>query len=393
MSLDDQNPCDWRNCENYDTSCGGSCGVYTPNKECNKSHTTTPNEQPSSVYNGMLLPLTNFTIKGAMWYQGENNGMNPGDFIKNQGYACLLPRLINNWRRDWINNNAAHNHNNNNNKRLLDANSFIDGNSNISIPFGIVSLHGWCGEEASNCYPARNYSDITTTNDPTMYNLAWLRWAQVGSLGRVPNYVMSKTFVAMAYDLADTQAPPPPQPYEGGLHPRNKFTLGKRLSRGALAIAYENDTIGYTGPVLSFCDVDYNNGSINLVFDSDLLRNENIIIKHNYGFEVQTNASFGGWFDVNITNINSANSLQLNVGNALLSNGDGDNYNKVIGLRYAWRDVPCCNVTEWAKDKKVTQPCPEANCAVYTENSDLPLIPFIYQIDFKGQCSIPVAYS
>ena len=94
MSADDQNPCDWRNCENYDASCSGSCGIYTPNQDCNKSHTTTPNEQPASLYNGMLLPLTNFTIKGAMWYQGENNGMNPGDWMKNQGYACLLSRLI-----------------------------------------------------------------------------------------------------------------------------------------------------------------------------------------------------------------------------------------------------------------------------------------------------------
>ena len=379
MSNDDQNSCDFRNCENYAISCSSSCGVYTPYQDCNKSDTTTPNAQPSSVYNGMLVPLTNFTIKGVLWYQGENNGMNPGDSMKNQGYACLLPRLINNWRRNWLYNNKLADN--------ITQKSYVGNEKNI-IPFGIVSLHSWCGEEASNCFGARNYNDITI-NYPTMYNLAWLRWSQVGTLGRVPNSIMPKTFVAMGYDLADTEASPPPEQYEGGLHPRNKYTLSKRLSLGAIAIAYNNDSVGYIGPVLSFCDVDYDNQFMNLVFDSELLRGENVIIKHNYGFEVQTNVSIGGWFDVNITNVNSNNSLQLSISNVLnLSEND----NKIIGLRYAWRDVPCCNVTGWTINAQPTQFCPEANCAVYTQQSDLPLVPFIYQIDAKGQCNIPLPY-
>ena len=28
------------------------------------------------------------------------------------------------------------------------------------LPFGVINLHGWCGAESANCYPARNYSDI-----------------------------------------------------------------------------------------------------------------------------------------------------------------------------------------------------------------------------------------
>ena len=223
--------------------------------------------------------------------------------------------------------------------------------------------------------------------------MAWLRWAQVGSMGRVPNYVMKNTFVAMAYDLADTQAPPPPQPYEGGLHPRNKYTLAKRLSLGAIAIAYKNESISYSGPVLAFCDVNYEAKELEMTFDASLLRNETIIAKHNYGFEIQTNQSLGGWFDVNITSISSSNTLVLDVSSALDERENiNSEYNKIIGVRYAWRDVPCCNVTSWATSKKVTQPCPEANCAVYTQNSDLPLVPFIYQIDTKGQCNIALQY-
>ena len=103
-----------------------------------------------------------------MWYQGENNGANPGSWMKNQGYACMLPRLINNWRRDWIFNNhgslVKYNISSN-------VDNFVATNiaANELMPFGVVSLHPWCGEETSNCYHERDYSDITTTYDPTMY--------------------------------------------------------------------------------------------------------------------------------------------------------------------------------------------------------------------------------
>ncbi|MFA0964979.1 sialate O-acetylesterase [Roseivirga sp. BDSF3-8] len=51
--------------------------------------------QPGSFYNGMIAPLTNFAIKGAVWYQGESNAGRP------EQYGELLPALINDWRRQW----------------------------------------------------------------------------------------------------------------------------------------------------------------------------------------------------------------------------------------------------------------------------------------------------
>ncbi len=50
---------------------------------------------PSALYNGMIAPLHNYTIRGAIWYQGESNE------DKAYEYRTLFPMMIENWRRDW----------------------------------------------------------------------------------------------------------------------------------------------------------------------------------------------------------------------------------------------------------------------------------------------------
>ena len=47
---------------------------------------------PAELHNAMLFPLSHLSIKGVLWYQGENNGDRAGQ------YDCLFPRLINDWR-------------------------------------------------------------------------------------------------------------------------------------------------------------------------------------------------------------------------------------------------------------------------------------------------------
>ncbi|MFA6087756.1 sialate O-acetylesterase [Mucilaginibacter sp.] len=47
---------------------------------------------PSVLYNGMIVPLEKFTIKGFLWYQGENNAE------KAFQYKTLFPLLIKDWR-------------------------------------------------------------------------------------------------------------------------------------------------------------------------------------------------------------------------------------------------------------------------------------------------------
>ncbi len=51
--------------------------------------------QPLGLYNGMIAPLLNYTIKGVIWYQGESNTARPLEYRK------LFPALIADWRQQW----------------------------------------------------------------------------------------------------------------------------------------------------------------------------------------------------------------------------------------------------------------------------------------------------
>jgi len=51
--------------------------------------------QPTALYNAMVAPGINYTIKGFCWYQGESNAGKPDD------YAKLMTALIHDWRARW----------------------------------------------------------------------------------------------------------------------------------------------------------------------------------------------------------------------------------------------------------------------------------------------------
>lgn len=53
------------------------------------------NFKPASLYNAMIAPLIPYTIKGAIWYQGENNASQAYQYQK------LFPALIEDWRVRW----------------------------------------------------------------------------------------------------------------------------------------------------------------------------------------------------------------------------------------------------------------------------------------------------
>lgn len=50
---------------------------------------------PCELYNGMIYPLLNYGINGAIWYQGESNASQA------ELYRALFPAMIQNWRDDW----------------------------------------------------------------------------------------------------------------------------------------------------------------------------------------------------------------------------------------------------------------------------------------------------
>ncbi|MEO5910524.1 MAG: sialate O-acetylesterase [Pelobium sp.] len=57
------------------------------------------NKSPYKLYNAIIAPLIPFTIKGVIWYQGENNA------VRAYQYRRLFPALIQNWRDEWGNKN------------------------------------------------------------------------------------------------------------------------------------------------------------------------------------------------------------------------------------------------------------------------------------------------
>ncbi len=58
---------------------------------CNPS----PNMFASVLYNGMIHPLVGYGIKGAIWYQGENNANAAYE------YRSMFKNMIQDWRKQW----------------------------------------------------------------------------------------------------------------------------------------------------------------------------------------------------------------------------------------------------------------------------------------------------
>lgn len=54
-----------------------------------------PNKTSYVLYNAMLHPLVNYTIKGTIWYQGESNSG------KAYLYRSLFPTMVKSWREEW----------------------------------------------------------------------------------------------------------------------------------------------------------------------------------------------------------------------------------------------------------------------------------------------------
>ena len=53
------------------------------------------NRTPTVLYNGMLHPLIGYTMRGVIWYQGEDN------VPRYATYADMLGTMIRGWRADW----------------------------------------------------------------------------------------------------------------------------------------------------------------------------------------------------------------------------------------------------------------------------------------------------
>ena len=55
-----------------------------------------------TLWDKNVVPYLNMTVKGFLWYQGENNmhGVK-GNALAHTGYSCMMPAMIASWRQLW----------------------------------------------------------------------------------------------------------------------------------------------------------------------------------------------------------------------------------------------------------------------------------------------------
>jgi sialate O-acetylesterase len=69
--------------------------AFIPHSETDPANSISLQNQPAALFNAMVSPLVNYSIRGMIWYQGESN---TGNAVL---YNKLLPALIKDWRNQW----------------------------------------------------------------------------------------------------------------------------------------------------------------------------------------------------------------------------------------------------------------------------------------------------
>jgi len=72
--------------------------IYNKDEDISNSRPTIIKQNPNVptvLFNGMINPLIHYSIKGAIWYQGESN------VGRDRQYRKLFPSLITDWRDQW----------------------------------------------------------------------------------------------------------------------------------------------------------------------------------------------------------------------------------------------------------------------------------------------------
>jgi len=156
---------------------------------------------PSTLYNGMISAVIPFSMRGVIFYQGEENAIWPLNYEK------LFAAMIRSWREVW---------------------------GNPELYFYYCQLTGFVGPTEDPL--GRQYLEMHSTPEEqaqiTGESWAKVQEAQLKTL-RVPN-----TGMAVTLDIDD--------PADG--HPPNKQEVARRLVLNALAKTYGRDVV-YSGPI------------------------------------------------------------------------------------------------------------------------------------------------
>ncbi|XP_060733451.1 sialate O-acetylesterase isoform X2 [Tachysurus vachellii] len=259
-----------------------SCGLKESTKNSSlSSYTNDLRVWKSTVlWNSMIHPLLNMTIKGAIWYQGEANAQYNQD-----KYSCTFPAMIDDWRM------AFH--------------TGSWGQTAQDFPFGFVQL--------------------STYSNDTHDGFQEIRWHQTADYGFVPNERMKKTFMAVAVDLPDKSSP------SGSIHPRYKQDVAYRLVLGARAVAYEETGVNFQGPFPR--QVLIENTTINVTYDQKIRATLSSDIFEICCSEEKKQCNFDShWIPVPMKK-QGRDYVLLSIAKCPLGN--------VTALRYAWSDWPC----------------------------------------------------
>lgn len=168
-----------------------------------------PTRSPSGYYNGMISPIQDYAVKGAVWYQGEGNSRT---IERAEQYPLVMKTLIESWRAQW----------------------------GTDFPFYFVQLA-----------PFMPFTPVPADEDTdrNYINWAWLRESQTECLS------INKTGMACIIDGG----------IQNDIHPPFKNWAGERLARIAAADTYGIDTVS-RGPTVA--DVQINGPEVLITFDN-----------------------------------------------------------------------------------------------------------------------------
>jgi sialate O-acetylesterase len=235
-----------------------------------------PND-PSNLWNAMIVPILPMTITGATWYQGEANAGQPNY------YACAFPEMIKDWRMKW------------------------GGETSKTFPFYFVQLATW------------NNGDFNSE--------AMTRLAQTYAV-RLP-----KVGLGTAMDAGDPSSP------FGDIHPRYKQVVGYRLSLTARAIGY-GEKVQYKGPnatdwtILSQSPA----ASVRITFEDDSIGGGLVITPK--ACYAGLNINQCRWADIGTQDGQWTNATISISGNTIVLSATIGSNSPVTGARYAWANYP-----------------------------------------------------
>ncbi|NWV19152.1 SIAE acetylesterase, partial [Origma solitaria] len=261
-------------------------------------------QKPSVLWNAMIHPLLNMTLRGVAWYQGEANA-----FLHTDQYNCTFPALVADWRRAFHTGSA--------------------GQTELLLPFGFVQLSTYRRQSADDSF-------------------ARLRWHQTADLGVVPNARMPSTFMAVAMDLGDEHSP------YGSIHPRDKQNVAHRLLLGARAVAYGDKDLVFQGPYPTRAILEVTRGLLNVTYSQELICRQ----RDAQAFEVRGGKSSpksweregntdGGFSSPQVCCSSQASPCRwlpapvVAVGSCTVTLALSGCGTLVLGLRYAWAEWPC----------------------------------------------------